>query len=159
MVRSHHTSPAAARRLGSCGISFVETMAAVTLVAVASGLALMSVGPILHMTAGQTASQQLASDLRLTRMKAIARNQRFRVVFDTADGEYTIEREASPGNFVPDEGPFELPTAASLQTISPSDPIFDTRGAVSAPTTITISAPNTHTRTVTISILGTVTES
>lgn len=130
----------------------------VALVGVATGLALMSVGPMLHMTAGQTATQQLASDLRLTRMKAIAQNKRFRVNFDTADGEYTIEREATPGNFVPEEGPIELPTAASF-TLSPSDPIFDTRGAVTAPTTITISAPQAHTRTVTISILGTVTES
>jgi Tfp pilus assembly protein FimT len=134
-------------------------LAAVSLVAVATGLALMSVGPALHMTAGQTAAQQLASDLRLTRMKAIAQNTRFRVTFDTGDGEYTIEREVSPGNFVADEGPVELPTAAVLATISPSDPIFDTRGAVTAPTTITITAPQAHPRTVTISILGTVTES
>jgi hypothetical protein len=134
-------------------------LAAVSLVAIATGLALVSVAPALHMTASQTATQQLASDLRLTRMKAIAQNTRFRVVFDTSDGEYTIEREVSPGNFVAEEGPVELPTAASFATISPSDPIFDTRGAVAAPTTITITAPDTHTRTVTISILGTVTES
>lgn len=158
MVRSRHISPAASRPRGPRGISLVELLATVTLVAVATGLALVSVGPALHMTAAQTATQQVASDLRLTRMKAIAQNTRFRVTFDTGDGEYTIEREMSPGNFVAEEGPVELPTAASF-AINPSNPIFDTRGAVNAPTTITIAAPQARTRTVTISILGTVTES
>jgi Tfp pilus assembly protein FimT len=134
-------------------------IAAVTVTTVAAGLALMSVGPMLHSASSRSGTQQLMADLRLTRMKAIAQNRRFRVVFDTSGETYRIEREEGLGNFVADEGPFDLPTAVDISNVDPSDPIFDSRGGVNAATTVTLAAPHGPAHTVTINVLGRVTES
>ena len=137
----------------------MEMVAAVSVTAVAVTLALVSIAPLLHSASSRSATQQIVADLRLTRMKAIAQNRRFRVVFDTADEEYTIEREDGMGAFVVDEGPFELPVSVDISNVNPSDPIFDARGTVNAVTTVTLAAPQGATHTVTINVLGRVTES
>jgi Tfp pilus assembly protein FimT len=131
----------------------------VSLVTITAGVAVQQVGPTLHSSAGHAATQQVAAALRLTRMRAIAQNARFRVMFDTANAKFTVERETSPGNFVVDEGPFELPGAAAITEVTPSDPIFDSRGALTAPTTITIEAPHGGPHTITANLLGRVTAS
>jgi len=137
----------------------MEVLVTVSLVSVLAGSAVHSAGPYLYSAAGRSATQQIASDLRLTRMKAIAQNRRFRVTFNMDNGTYTIERETSLGNFETDEGPFDLPGAATIQYVSPGDPIFDTRGTANAPTTIMAGVPGVNYHTVTINLLGKVTAS
>jgi len=87
----------------------MELLVAVSLMSVLAGAGVHTAGPYLYSAAGHSATKQIASDLRLTRMKAIAQNRRFRVTFNTDDGTYTIERETSFGTFETDEGPFDLP--------------------------------------------------
>jgi Tfp pilus assembly protein FimT len=137
----------------------MELLVTVSLVSVLAGTAVHSASPYLYSAAGRSATQQIASDLRLTRMKAIAQNRRFQVTFNTDNGTYTIERETTLGNFETDEGPFDLPGAATIQYVSPGDPIFDTRGTVSAPTTIMAGVPGVNYHTVTIDLLGKVSAS
>lgn len=129
------------------------------LVSLTATVATLQIAPALHSAAGRSAAQQIASDLRLVRMKAIAQNRRYRVRFDDVAETYTIQREVTPGNFVDDEGPFELPASASFETVIPDSCIFDSRGGANAPTTITVGAPGSGHRTVTINILGRITAS
>jgi len=131
----------------------------VSLVTITAGVAVQQIGPTLHSSSGRAATQQVAAALRLTRMRAIAQNVRFRVKFDTVNAKFSVEREMTPGNFVVDEGPFELPGAAAIMAITPADPIFDSRGALVAPTTITIQAPHGGPHTITTNLLGRVTAS
>lgn len=157
---TRHGLYSAARAARCClGVTLMDTLVAVSLVSVLAGVAVGTAGPLLHSSSGRSATQQIASDLRLARMKAIAQNTRFRVVFNTDDGTYTVEREASPGNFVTEEGPFELPGTAAIGDVTPGDPVFDSRGAASAQTTITTEAPGGRYHTVTINVLGKVTAS
>ena len=131
-----------------------EAMITMGLVMVASTAATMAVAPVLHASTSRSATEQLVADLRLTRMKAIAQNTRFRIRIDADARRYAIEREQSVGNFVVDEGPFALPESVTLGEADPANPIFDPRGGASAPTSIELSAPHGPTHTVTISILG-----
>ncbi len=150
------------RRHGRCrvrwarGVSLVEALTTIGIISIAAGAAVMSTGPMLHPATSRSATQQLAADLRLTRMKAIAQHTRFRVSFDTEDDTYTVERETGIGTFVVDEGPLPLPGRSELGAVSPADPIFDTRGGVTAATTITVGVPSTGLHTVTINPLGVV---
>ena len=137
----------------------METLVAVSLVSVLAGAAVHTAAPFLYSSAGHSATQQIVSDLRLARMKAIAQNRRFRVSFDVDGGTYTVEREISPGLFQTDEGPFDLPGAAAIEYVTPGDPVFDTRGTASAPTTIMTGVPGVNYHTVTINLLGKVTAS
>jgi hypothetical protein len=131
----------------------------VSLVTITAGVAVQQIGPTLHSSAGRAATQQVASVLRLTRMRAIAQNARFRVTFNTTDAKFSVDRETTPGNFVVDEGPFELPGAAAITQVTPSDPIFDSRGALVSPTTVTIQAPHGGAHTISTNLLGRVTVS
>jgi type II secretory pathway pseudopilin PulG len=141
------------------GVSLFELLVTISLVSVITSVAVQRVGPVLDITAGRAASQEITAALRLTRMRAIAQNNRFRVQFDTSNARFTVEREATPGNFIVDQGPFDLPGQAAITNVTPADPIFDSRGAVGATTTITSAAPHSTTRTITINPLGRITES
>ena len=48
----------------------------------------------------------------------------------------------------------KLPAAATLGTVNPGMPIFDTRGMLGATVTLSLTVPNAGTRTVTINVLG-----
>jgi Tfp pilus assembly protein FimT len=156
MVRafSHRLAGRTRRRRGARGVSLIDALTALAVVSVAVTLASVSVAPVLHAATARSATEQLVSDLRLTRMKAIAQNTRFRVAIDDEAGTYTVEREIGIGNFATDEGPFSLPAASAFGAVEPGNPIFDARGGANAMTTITVSAPHGRTHIVTISVLG-----
>jgi hypothetical protein len=156
MVRtfSGRCSDRTRRRRGVRGVSLIDALTAMAVVSVAVTLASISVAPVLHAATARSATEQLVSELRLTRMKAIAQNSRFRIAIDDEAGTYTVEREISLGNFATDEGPFSLPTATAFGAVEPGNPIFDARGGANAMTTITVSAPHGRTHTVTINVLG-----
>jgi Tfp pilus assembly protein FimT len=84
------------------------------------------------------ASRQVATDLQTARLRAIARNERYRVNFDPATKSYTLEREASANSFVADGGMQKLPAGATVTAPSPGNPIFDTRGMLAADVTVSI---------------------
>ncbi len=142
------------RRRGTRGVSMFEALVTLTIVSITATLASVTVAPVLHAATARSATEQLVSELRLTRMKAIAQNTRFRVAIDADAETYAVEREVGMGNFVTDEGPFPLPGAAAFGGVTPGNPIFDARGGAGAVTTITVSAPHGRSHTVTITVLG-----
>jgi len=99
------------------------------------------------------ATRQIAADLQAARQRAIARNVSYRVNFNAAQGSYTIERSEA-GNWVADSAPQPLPTGAQLGTVSPGNPVFDTRGMLGAQVTVPVTVSGSGTRTVTINVLG-----
>jgi Type II transport protein GspH len=101
-----------------------------------------------------SASRQIATDLQTARMRAIARNTRYRVTFDTSAETYTLEREATPNNFVADGAAQTLPAGATVTAANPANPIFDTRGMLGSDVSVSVSVPGNGTKTVTVNVLG-----
>jgi len=99
------------------------------------------------------ATRQIAAGLQAARQRAIARNVSYRVNFNAAQGSYTIERSVA-GSWVADSAPQPLPTGAQLGTVSPGNPVFDTRGMLGAQVTVPVTVSGSGTRTVTINVLG-----
>ncbi|TMB23279.1 MAG: hypothetical protein E6J59_02185 [Deltaproteobacteria bacterium] len=99
------------------------------------------------------ATRQIAADLQATRLRAIARNASYRVNFDAAHGSYTIERSQA-GSWVADSAPQPLPSGAQLGTVSPGNPVFDTRGMLAAQVTVPVTVSGSGSRTVTVNVLG-----
>ena len=99
------------------------------------------------------ATRQIAADLQATRLRAIARNVSYRVNFDVAHGSYTIERSQA-GSWVADSAPQPLPRGTQLGTVSPGNPVFDTRGMLAAQVTVPITVSGSGSRTVTVNVLG-----
>ena len=91
-----------------------------------------------------------------TRMRAIARNVRYRMTFNTTTNRYTVERESAPGTFVAEGGAQPLPSGVRFGTVT-STPIFDTRGMLAAQVSVPIQATGHPTKTITINVLGTTT--
>ena len=102
------------------------------------------------------ASQQVAGEFQKTRMRAIARNQRYRVQYSSTNATYTIDREQAPGSWVT-ETRGQLPTGATL-TWPNTTPIFDTRGMLNQTAAIPVAVGGySSTKTVNINVLGNVT--
>ena len=101
-------------------------------------------------------TQQIAAEFQKARMRAIARNARYRFTYNASTRVYSLEREATPGNFVA-EYSNQLVTGITLGTIS-GTPTFDTRGMLASDVSIPVNVnASTTTRTVTINVLGKVT--
>src|SRR2546428_11525598 len=91
------------------------------------------------------AARQIAAALQATRQRAIARNVRYRINFDTAHASYTIEREQA-GNWVSDSAPQPLPTRAQLGNVTPNNTIFETRGMLAAQGSVPVTVTGSGTR-------------
>jgi hypothetical protein len=75
------------------------------------------------------------------------------VTFNAVTKSYTIERE-NLGVFVAESAPQPLPAGAQLGTVTPGNPIFDTRGMLAADVMVPVTVAGSGTRTVTINVLG-----
>jgi len=88
------------------------------------------------------AAQQVSSDWKLARMKAISQGNKFRLSLVGGVGatSYVLDQEDpnNPGNFINESGPFDLPEGISVTAIGPH-PYFDPRGTASVASTITLS--------------------
>jgi len=104
----------------------------------------------------QGAARQIAADLQVARQRAIARSARYRVNFNTAAKTWTLEREITPNSnsWTADGSAQSLPSGAAFGTISGGNPIFNTRGTLSAAVTVPVTMTGAHTRTVTCNVLG-----
>jgi Tfp pilus assembly protein FimT len=96
-------------------------------------------------------ARQVASDLQVVRMKAIAQNRRFRVTFRPEAGDYAIDRENDDawGRLVlhghtteqVEEAAIPLPPGVSISAVnSGGDVIFVPRGHVDGGISITLTS-------------------
>ena len=101
-------------------------------------------------------TDQVAAEFTKMRMRAIARNSRYRFVYNASNKTYTIDREVTAGTWST-EFRNQLATGVSI-TAPNTTPIFDTRGMLNQTAAIPISVQGySNTRTVTINVLGKVT--
>jgi|SRR5206468_2600821 len=141
------------RRGSTRGVSLLEILIATAIFASLLGIGLPRLSRLRAPYALAGATRQVAAAMQAARMRAIARNVRYRVNFNASAGTYTLEREVG-GTFVADSAPQKLPAGASFGTVSPGNPVFSTTGMVNAQVTVPVSVTGSGTRTVTINVLG-----
>jgi Tfp pilus assembly protein FimT len=107
----------------------------------------------------QNAAWQVATDLQAVRMKAIAQNRRFRVLFRPSTRDYVIDREEggvwqrqvlhAHESAAADEAALPLPAGVVISAVnSGGDVIFVPRGQVDAGISITLGSEETTKRVV-----------
>jgi prepilin-type N-terminal cleavage/methylation domain-containing protein len=141
------------RHRSTRGVSLLEILIATAIFASLLGIGLPRLSRLRAPYALSGATRQVAAAMQAARMRAIARNVRYRVNFNTSAKTYTLEREVG-GSFVADSAPQMLPAGVSFGTISPGNPIFSTTGMLNAQVTVPVSVAGSGTRNVIINVLG-----
>jgi Tfp pilus assembly protein FimT len=136
------------------GASLLEALTATAILATVMGLGIPNLISMRDPYVISSAAQQIAADLQLARQRAIARNTRYQVKFDTTAATYTLERETTANSFVVDGGVQKLPRGVALGSVTPGDPIFDTRGMLATGVSIALTTAGGRARTVTANVLG-----
>ncbi len=103
-----------------------------------------------------SAAREIASDLQLARMRAIALNTSVQVVFDVNRDTYQVQRSTEGGIF---EADAPLKDLRQLYpgvdvTIVTATPAFRSRGTAFAGSTIGVRNAYNRTKTITISLAG-----
>jgi len=75
------------------GFTVVELVVILILLGILGNVAFLQLKPLLAQARLNSGARQVASDLQVVRMKAIAQNRRFRVTFQPDAGEYVVDRE------------------------------------------------------------------
>lgn len=141
------------RRRGIRGFTLMEVLVTVSIAFIVLAIGIPNFVRLRAPYALSGATRQIVADLQAARQRAIARNARYRVTFNALTKSYTMERE-NAGAFVADSAPQPLPRGAQLGTVTPGNPIFDTRGMLAADVAIPVTVAGSGTRTVTINVLG-----
>jgi Tfp pilus assembly protein FimT len=149
--------PQRARRTRAAGgWSLIELICTMAVAAALLMLAVPSYNGMRGPYALRQASQQIAGEFQKARMRSIARNARHRFTYDTATRSYLMQREVATNSWTT-ESASQLPSGVTVGTLG-SPPVFDTRGMLNAPLTITVSVQgHPVTRTLDINVLGHVT--
>ncbi|MBI2988540.1 MAG: GspH/FimT family pseudopilin [Deltaproteobacteria bacterium] len=113
------------------GFTVLELMVAMAIAMVVLGIAVPSFLSWLPTLRLSSAARQVATDLQVARMKAISQNASYTIAFNTTTGVYTY---GSDSRDIDQEYP-----GISIQSVSPSNPVFTPRGTASAAVTITLS--------------------
>jgi Tfp pilus assembly protein FimT len=98
-------------------------------------------------------SQAIASDFSAARMRAIARNQRHRIVVNADQGWWEVQAETAPNAFTVVGGRKTLPRQMRFQNVSATPPVFDTRGMLAGNFSLDVSGTGRK-RVVSVNVLG-----
>jgi Tfp pilus assembly protein FimT len=143
-------------RRDELGLSFVELVSTMALFAILVMLAVPSYNGLRGPYALRQGTQQITAEFQKARMRSIARNARYRFTYDSATRAYLMQREVGVNSWTT-ESASELPTGVTVTDLG-TPPVFDTRGMLNAPLTITVGVQgHPVTRTLTINVLGHVT--
>jgi Tfp pilus assembly protein FimT len=160
------TSRLRSRSAAQSGVTVIELTVALGLFSVLCSVALLQVKPLVAQVRLGRGARQLATDLQVVRMKAIAQNRRFRVTFRPTTRDYVVDKEEGSSwvrfvlhsyastNFATAVVP--LPTGVTIPTVnSGGDVIFLPRGHVDGGITITLGSTTlSDTRKVVINLAG-----
>ena len=133
------------------GFSLLELLVVLAILSVVGGLAVGQLTPLVSQARFNAGVRKIVSDLQLVRMRAIARNHRFRVTFRPDAQDYIVEESRagswtrlhlhSPGTEPAPEARIPLPQGVRIVAVnSRGDVIFVPRGHVDAGMTLTLSA-------------------
>lgn len=143
---------------GAAGFTLTEMLVAITVAGILTGIAIpnfMSWLPGLRLS---SAARQVATDLQVTRMKAVSQNNKFRLSFvGSIPGATTYQiQKANGGTFVAESGPFALPPGITVTVVSATSE-FQPRGTANTASTITLQNSDGQTQNVQIAVVGRVT--
>ena len=144
------------RRARSRGHSFIEVLTATVVMATVLAIGLPNMVNLRKPYKVIGATRQLAADLQVARQRAIARNARYRISFNTTANTWRLERETAPSSntWTPDGGAQSLPSGAAFGSISGASSVFNSRGMLSAAVSVPVTMSGAHTRTVNVNVLG-----
>jgi prepilin-type N-terminal cleavage/methylation domain-containing protein len=138
----------------SAGFTLLEVLIATAILITVLGAGIPRLSRLRAPYALSGATRQIEAAMQATRLRAIARNTRYRVNFNSSAGTYTVQREVA-GTFVDEAGGAQrLPAGATIGTVSPGNPVFDTRGMMAAQVSVPVTVAGSGTRTVTTNVLG-----
>jgi prepilin-type N-terminal cleavage/methylation domain-containing protein len=140
------------------GRSLIEVLTAISLSAILMAIAVPNFSGLRSPYLLRQTSQQIAAEFSKARMRAIARNARYRLTYNSTSKTYQLEREITSGsNTWTAESVNSVSGLVSLSGVG-TPPIFDTRGMLNSDVSIGVSVQGySKTRTVTINVLGQVT--
>ena len=148
------------------GFSLLELLCVLGLLGILTGIASLQLAPLLRSVAVSNGVRQVAADLQLVRMQAIAYNRRLRVTFHAGSNTYLVEKREnrrwqehrlhshdSTGNGT---GSILLPTSVIISAAnSRGDVIFVPRGHVDGGMTLTLASPDgTFSKRIVINLAG-----
>jgi Tfp pilus assembly protein FimT len=148
------------------GLMLVELLAGLSLFGLLVGFAFLHMPPLLAQIRLDGGARQVATDLQVARMKAIAQNRRFRVTFRPDTHDYVVDKEEGSSwsrlvlhGHSSDDGAeafLPLPPNVTISAVnSGGDVIFVPRGHVDGGMTITLSSlAGAGTRRVVVNLAG-----
>lgn len=143
------------RALASDGMTLLEVLVALGLVAIATALALPSFHAMAARWRLNAAARQVVLDLKIARAQAISENQAHRLQFTLNDQAYQLEEQAN-GRFHGDGGPILLPTGVRVEACTANGRriTFQPRGTASTFGTITLVNEEHDRRQIVVDIAG-----
>jgi prepilin-type N-terminal cleavage/methylation domain-containing protein len=134
------------------GVTLLELLLVIAVLGILYGLVSLQLAPLASGAHLGNAARQVMTDLQLVRMKAIAQNHRFRVIFRPDRHDYIVERDESgtwqrhllhSHQAEPVEGAsIALPSGVRIAAInSGGDVIFVPRGHVDGGMTVILESP------------------
>jgi len=125
------------------GITLTELVVTIGIAGILMGIAIPSFISSLPTLRLSDAAQQVATDLRLARTKAISRGTKYRLTLVggvPGATSYVIDKEDpdNPGTYIDESGPFDLPEGITVSAVGPH-PFFSPRGTASVASWITLS--------------------
>jgi Tfp pilus assembly protein FimT len=136
------------------GTTLLELLAALGIIRVLAGVAVLEHQAVRARLAVHMAAQQVAMDVRGCRTRAVAENTAHRLAFASGADTYTVQRRSS-GRFV-DSGPRRLPHGVRVVGCSARDNAmtFTPRGTASSFGTLIVGNDRGDRRTVVVDIAG-----
>jgi prepilin-type N-terminal cleavage/methylation domain-containing protein len=131
------------------GFTLLELLIVIVLLGILGGIVALQFPPLLARTRLAAAARQVATDLQLVRMRAIAQNHRFRITFRAGTEDYVVERDEAEGwqphvlhghgRETEGDGRLVLPQGVVIEMVnSGGDVIFVPRGHVDGGITVTL---------------------
>lgn len=150
------------------GFTLFELLIVLAMIGIISAIAIPTLSTSTERNAVWTASEQIGSQLRQARLKAVTRNTPFRLVFDCpAVGNYrvlivddTIDNDDRCDQTIEfDSGVYNLPANVSYTAGLPALQVngrgmYSVIGLGDLPLTITVQYRDTHARSLTVSLTG-----
>ena len=149
-----------------CGVTVVELVVALSLSGLLIVFAFLQLRPLMAQVRLDSGARQVVADLQVARMRAIAQNRRFRVIFHPDTHTYTMDKEeGSSWNRLSLHGhdaaasvdaSVALPPSVVITAVnSGGDVIFVPRGHVDGGITITLgSLSGAGTRRIVVNLAG-----
>jgi len=137
----------------NAGYTLIEVLIATAIMGLLFAIGLPRLSRLRAPYAMAGATRQIAADIQAARQRAISRNTSYRVNFNAAAKTYRLERLVGLA-WTADGAVQRLPNGVNIGTITPGNPVFDSRGLGAGDVTIPLTATGATSKTVVVNVLG-----